>query len=377
MGAFAVAMGNAGKAFLNEAGSQIGSGIGGVLGYGIGEIFGHNRRARRQQLEQQNKLNALAFEWNKRQMNYAQELEKQMYQYTFDMNKPEALKNLYKEAGLNPALMYGTSASGVSGTSVGGGRGAGYNSQAANEAEIIQSNLALSEMGLQLSKLRSEIEVNKSIANRNNADAGLSGAKTKTEEEQRDAFISKLYYDGRLSWLENIYKELKIVGFAEDGNLNFRLETIGSKSNIYGEVKVPYDLTKTLFGREILSAVHASEALTNNHIANTALTNEKLSWYFKEMMAEIAMKDAAAAEAKAKELQALWQIGEHVNWKTILESGVDAVNTIMNLLGTAYGSGMIKGLKNVGRNTNPGSGPKTIINNYNTPKNPTPRKYSK
>ncbi|MEM3714430.1 MAG: hypothetical protein QXF82_05720 [Nitrososphaeria archaeon] len=366
MGAFAAFMGNMGKEMAGQAASQIGSGIGGVLGYGIGEIFGHNRRARRQQLEQQNKLNALSFEWNKHQMNYAQQLEKDMYQYTFDMNKPETMKNLFKEAGLNPALMYGTSASGVSGTSVGGGRGAGYNSQAATEGEIIQSNLALQEMGLQLAKLRSEIDVNRSLANRNNADANLSGAKTKTEEDQRDAFIAKLYYDGRLSWLENIYKELKIVGFSEDGNLDFKMETIGSKSHIYGEVKVPYDLTKTLFGKEILSAVLASEALANNHIANTALTNEKLKLVFSEMMAEIAQKEASAAESKARELQSLWQIGEHVNWKTILESGVEAVNTIMNLLGTAYGSGMVKGLKNAPKSVPP----RTVINNYNAPRNP-------
>ena len=294
-----------------------------------------------------------------------------MYGYTFDMNKPEAIKNLIKEAGLNPALMYGNSA-GVSGTSVGTGRGAGYNSQAANEAEIIQSNLALSEMGLQLSKLRSEIEVNKSIANRNNADAGLSKSKTKTEDEQRDAFIAKLYYDGGLSWLETIYKQLKLIGFAEDGNLNFELETIGSKSNIYGEIKVPYDLTKTLFGKEILSAVHASEALKDNYVADTALTNEKLSWYFTEMMAEIAMKDAAAAEAKARELQALWQIGEHVNWKTILESGVDAVNTIMDLIGTAYGSGIIKGLKGAtGNPTHSRQSPQP----YQSPKKKTVIRY--
>ena len=115
MGAFATLMSNIGQSAAASAGSQIGSGIGGVLGYGIGEIFGHNKRARKQQLEQQDKLNALSFQWNKRQMDYAQQLEKQMYQYTFDMNKPEAMKNLFKEAGLNPALMYGTNASGVSG----------------------------------------------------------------------------------------------------------------------------------------------------------------------------------------------------------------------------------------------------------------------
>ncbi|MEM1986718.1 MAG: hypothetical protein QXQ24_08280 [Nitrososphaeria archaeon] len=362
-------MSNLANSFVSSAGSQIGSGIGGVLGYGIGELFGHNKRARRQQIEQQDKLNALSFQWNKKQMDYAQQLEKQMYQYTFDMNKPEALKNLYKEAGLNPALMYGTSAGGVQGTSVGGGRGAGYNSQAANEAEIIHSNLALQEMGLQMAKLRSEIDVNKSVANRNNADADLSGAKTKTEEQQRDAFVSKLYYDGKLSWLESIMQKLKLtIGGShvlENGNYNIVQDDEGSPK-IYGGFSVPADISTSIFGREIISAVEASEALADNYIANTALTDEKSRYLFMEVMAEIAQKKASAAESKARELQALWQIGEHVNWKTILESGVEAVNTIMNLLGTAYGSGMVKGLSNAPKSVPP----RTVINNYNAPRNP-------
>ncbi len=86
-------------------------------------------------------------------------------------------------------------------------------------------------------------------------------------------------------------------------------------------------MTTSLFGRQVLSAVEASEALKGNYIANTALTNEKTKLVFKEMMANIAAKNADAALAKAKELESLWNIGEHVNWKQILESGTEAVNT--------------------------------------------------
>lgn len=366
MGAFGAMLGQIGKQAATEAGAQVGSGIGGVLGYGIGELFGHNRRARRQQLQQQDKLNALSYEWNKRQMNYAQELEKGMYNYTFEKNKPENLKNLYKEAGLNPALMYGTSAGGVQGTSVGGGRTGNYNSQAASEGEIIQGNMALQQMGLQMAKLRSEIDVNKSVAERNRSGARLDNAKTKTEDEQRDKFIAKLYYDGKISFLESLLRDLKFSGVSGD-EPNYSMQVIGDKFQLYGNIQVPTDIKDSLFGREIMSAILASEALADNHIANAALTNEKLTWYFKEMMADVAMKDANAAEAKAKELQNLWQIGEHVNWKTFLESGVDAVNTIMNLLSTAYGKGLTKGLGNTtkptGHSTQPYQQPtkKTVI----------------
>lgn len=347
----------------------------GALGYGINELFGVRKHAQRQQLKQQNKLNALAFEWNKRQMNYAQQLEKDMYSYTFDMNKPEAIKNLIKEAGLNPALLYGNSA-GVSGASVGTGRGAGFNSQAANEAEIIRSNMAITEMGLQMAKLKSEIELNESAANKNNADAGLSGAKTKTEEQVRDAFVANIYYEGMTKWYENLMNDIKMT-WGRSGlkkGVDFQVHTYGDKMGIYGSIEVPDNLRYTLFGEELLNGIDASGALKDNYIANSALTNEKTKYLFLEIMADISQKKASAAEAKARELQALWNIGEHVNWKTIFESGVDATNTILDLIGTVYTGGIykgVKGLKNAGRNTNPGSGPKTIINNYNAPRNPS------
>lgn len=303
----------------------------GALGYGINELFGVRRHAQKQQLEQQNKLNALSFEWNKRQMNYAQELEKQMYQYTFNMNKPEALKNLYKEAGLNPALMYGTSASGVSGTSVGGGRGAGYNSQAANENEIIQSNLALQEMGLQMAKLRSEIDVNKSIADKNKADAGLSKAKTKTEDEQRAAFIAKLYYDGKLSWFETLVKEIKLNTPSDEGVTEIKAKIVHDDLILYGGVAMPEKITQSLFGREIISAIEQSEALADNQIATAALANEQTKHYYTKLMAEIAALKSQSAVNLAKELESKWNIGEHVNWKQILESATSAINTIFKL----------------------------------------------
>lgn len=331
MGAFAQALGQMGKEFVASAGSQIGSGIGGVLGYGIGEIFGHNARARKQQIEQQNKLNELAFRWNKHQMNYAQELEKQMYQFTFDMNKPEALKKLYKEAGLNPALMYGTSASGVSGTSVGGAKSGGYSSQAANEAEIIHSNMAIAEMGLQLSKLRSEIDVNKSIAESNRSTAKLNEAKTKTEDDQRAAFIAKLYYEGKLSWFETLIQEIKLNTPGDEGVTEIKAKIVHDDLVLYGGVAMPEDVKKSLFGKEIITALKASEALADNHIANTALTNEQLEYYYTQLMAEIAVKQTQAAVNLAKKLETEWETGEYVNWKNILESAVDAVNALYSL----------------------------------------------
>ncbi|MEM3771939.1 MAG: hypothetical protein QXW80_06480 [Candidatus Micrarchaeia archaeon] len=324
-------------AILGAVGSTALSSGQGALGYGINELFGVHKHAERRQLEQQDKLNALSYQWNKKQMDYAQQLEKDMYSYTFDMNKPEAIKNLIKKAGLNPGLMYGNSA-GVSGATVGSPSGAGYNSQAANEADIIRSNMAITEMGLQMAKLKSEIDLNKSAANKNNADAGLSEAKTKTEDQVRDAFIANIFYEGKIKWFESIIHDIKLTWGNFEGKeegKDYNLYWWNDK--IYGSIGIPDKLRLTLFGDELRTAIEASGALRDNHIANTALTNEKTKYLYLEIMADIAQKKASAAESKAKELQALWSTGEYVNWKNILESSTEALNTIMKLVMSAAG----------------------------------------
>ena len=63
-------------AILGAVGTSALSAGQGAMGYGINELFGVRQHAQRQQLKQQAKLNALNFQWNKYQMNYAQQLEK-------------------------------------------------------------------------------------------------------------------------------------------------------------------------------------------------------------------------------------------------------------------------------------------------------------
>ena len=67
-------------------------------------------------------------------------------------------------------------------------------------------------MGLQLQKLESEIEVNKSVANSNNANAGLLDAKNITENESRDALVNKLIEEGRNVALDRMVNEWRATG---------------------------------------------------------------------------------------------------------------------------------------------------------------------
>lgn len=79
----------------------------------------------REMMEKQNQAElqrmGLQFDYNKRTAQYNQNLAKGMYDYTFDKqnayNNPAAEKARYEAAGLNPALLYGSSGGGGGGTS--------------------------------------------------------------------------------------------------------------------------------------------------------------------------------------------------------------------------------------------------------------------
>ena len=88
-----------------------------------------------------------------------------MYDYTYDKTKTSAqVKNL-KEAGLNTALMYGMSgAGGATGQTGSASAGSVSGASASDSASRDQAKTAQMGMGLQLQKLQSEIDVNKSIA---------------------------------------------------------------------------------------------------------------------------------------------------------------------------------------------------------------------
>jgi len=137
--------------------------------YGI--VAGSRQQGQQQELmDYQNKLN-----W--KTMDKSQRLQKDMYEYTGYGSKVRQMK----EAGLNPALMYG--GSGAGGGTTGSGAALGVSGgQAPNAAANIG-------MGLQLAKLRSEIAVNESVAKVNEAEATK---KTTVDTQKTTAEITNL-----------------------------------------------------------------------------------------------------------------------------------------------------------------------------------------
>ena len=113
-------------------------------------LMGDSRR--RKQLEQQEKLTQVQEESNKRLSAYGMDLQKQMWDYTNYENQRKHMEN----AGLNPALMYGSAgAGGTTGSGATGSAGIGH---ASSESERKQADIAQQGMALQMGMQQTMLE---------------------------------------------------------------------------------------------------------------------------------------------------------------------------------------------------------------------------
>lgn len=131
------------------------------------KLTGGQKRDEERQQGYNKELMELQNQYNMQSQERAFEMAKEMYEYTGYGSKVRQMK----EAGLNPALMYGMG--GGAGGSTAGSPGAMSVSPGAapNTAAHRANSMAATGMALQLAKLKSEIDVNTSIAKANTAQA--------------------------------------------------------------------------------------------------------------------------------------------------------------------------------------------------------------
>ena len=177
-----------GEALAIQAGSEIAGGLSEQLSYGIGEITGYNDALRKDSLKQYTDMS-----------NIQAEIQKKQYDYQLQQTSPSANMKRLKEAGLNPALMYGMSGAGGSTGTMGSVAGGNTPSS----AQIKANNMASQGYAMQLAKLQSEIDVNKSVAKVNEANAEKAGADTHTTEAMRETLIENMKQSGIDQWLKN------------------------------------------------------------------------------------------------------------------------------------------------------------------------------
>ena len=247
-------------------------------------------------------------------IDYSSEAQRKMWEFTNFGNQRKQMEL----AGLNPALMYQQAGAGITGTASGNVSSGNSSDASSRKLADIQSQ----GMALQLAKLASEIDVNKSVAEVNRASAGLSEEKSVTEEQQRNFLIGKLREEGVYYWLQNEINELKLGGTGESVDViknKFLDRVIGKNDNSWAQQEITNALLKTV-------------AETGKLEADKLLTSERAKTIWKELLIAQQHADNDTIKAKAQELAVNWGIGEYKNWKTWVDLGANALKTITSII---------------------------------------------
>lgn len=335
-----------GEQLLGGLTNGLTSGVSGLVGgaiSGIGSMLGIGaKRQLRQQKELNEQATQLNYEYGEKAAENQYRRQMQMYERSYKDQSYAAMRKQMEDAGLNVGLMYGGgSASGGGGGATSGvpmpETGGAVAGNAASQAEMITAGTQAQMLGLQTQKLDAEIDLLKSEAERNRADAGLGNEKAETERRIRDTTIEKLRQEGIATYIQNFVQSTGLewgkdgthkITFRNDKNEVLQYEIGIGKDSAFNE-----DMCI-----KILKAYAEAEAATGTANAQNALAklqDEKTKGYWTElanacMMVRIAQQNAntealRAATDKlrqaAEQLASEWKTGEYTNWKTWVDLG--------------------------------------------------------
>lgn len=160
-----------------------------MLGNGIFSIFGAGLNAAmssgaaNEQWGNQLRLMDIQNRYNEQMAKNNQQRNKDLWDYTNYENQKQHIKN----AGLNPALMYGMGGGG--GVSANGAQGQGVTQPTDRSVEM---GLKQQGLGLQLASIASQVDLNKSQAEKNKAEADkIAGVDTDVQKATIDNLIAQ------------------------------------------------------------------------------------------------------------------------------------------------------------------------------------------
>lgn len=288
--------------------SAMNTGVSGLIGAGLG-LLGNigagnrQRKAIKAQKEAQKELNeqaaSLNYEYGEKAAENAYQRQLAMYQRSYEDQSYSAMVNQMEDAGLSVGLMYGGSGSGggagaMSGAPKGdtGGAIAGQATSAAAlmEMENQRKSLALQQasMAKDIQLKDAEIELKEKEADRAGKEALYTEALTETEDILRTAKTHREFWEGRLSWIENLRKQFEdLIPPSENGELSATENTYGNYEIISKAIGTASKAAGVL---KVIAETGTEEQKKVCLAAEAALTNEKVKGYWKEL--EVAIKNA-------------------------------------------------------------------------------------
>lgn len=307
------------------------SAAGGAVGMGLewlDELVMGNRR-RKKQLEQQAKLNEMQIAGNKELSDYQQQKQLEMFEKT---GYGAQMKQM-KEAGLNPAMIYGMSGGGVEGTTGGGNIGSVGGGHASDESSRKMASIQAQGMALQNRMMQAEVKKVEAETENLEAQTDNTKSRTVTENEQRDILIENIKQQGLEKWLHNVQERYKMQGNPDNE------EGTGWHSNAKLNEEI-FINEGSYIQRELTTAILKMQADTGSAEAQALLTNKKAEGYYRELMNEIIKAEAQKKSAESSEIVALaiklsaeFDTGEFTNWKTWTDLGIEGASALGNIVG--------------------------------------------
>lgn len=160
---------------------MLGDGIFGIFGAGLNAAI--NSGLSDEQWSNQLRLMEIQNRYNEQMAKNNQQRNKDLWDYTNYENQKQHIKN----AGLNPALIYGMGGGG--GVSASGAQGQGVTQPTDRSVEM---KLKQQGLGLQLASIASQVALNKSQAEKNKVEANkIAGVDTEAQKATIDNLIAQ------------------------------------------------------------------------------------------------------------------------------------------------------------------------------------------
>ena len=300
--------------------NAISTGISGAIGTGLGLIgsIGAGKRQKKAieaQKNAQKELNEQAaqlnYEYGEKAAENAYERQLAMYQRSYEDQSYKAMVKQMEDAGLSVGLMYGGNGSGggagaMSGAPKGdtGGAMAGQAASAAAlmEVENQRKSLALQQasMAKDIQLKDAEIRLKEKEADKAGKEALYTEALKETEDILRSARTRREFWEGRLSWIENLRKQFEdITTPSEDGELSATEDMYGNYEIISEAIGTASKAASVL---KVIAETGTEEQRKVAIAAEAALTNEKVKGYWKELETAIKNADSQSTIAAATKL---------------------------------------------------------------------------
>lgn len=286
-----------------------------MLGNGIFSIFGAGLNAAmssgaaNEQWGNQLRLMDIQNRYNEQMAKNNQQRNKDLWDYTNYENQKQHIKN----AGLNPALMYGMGGGG--GVSASGAQGQGVTQPTDRSVEM---GLKQQGLGLQLASIASQVDLNKSQAEKNKAEADkIAGVDTDAQKATIDNLIAQTSNEKVKKGL--ILGQIRVADAEEELKRNMadwtKDKADETRWNIKSLQKGIDKLVEEINGMKLDNEL--KERTIDNKVKESALTLQNL-------MAEILLKGSQRKvnEEQAKAIPAQILQG----WEKLVKEGKALIN---------------------------------------------------